>query len=521
VLIGAALVLVGAACSGSAPPVAVERDPSTTATSTAADSAADSIAASTTEPASTTAPTTAPTTTIAGAPEPKIDWKPCGTELECGSLTVLLDHTDPSKGTIDLAVERRPARQRDARIGSLLVNPGGPGFPGTVAAEQASFYFSKQLLDRFDIVGWDPRGTGRSAPINCTDNLDPFLIGVDVTPDTPAEVQQVANVEAVFDTGCAARSGAVLPYVSTQDSARDMDSLRRALGEDTISYFGYSYGSELGATWVTMFPSTVRAAVLDGAVDPNAPWADDQLRQAVGAERGFTTLMEACAADPRCPFNNDGDPVGAYEALAAALEQRPLVVTRDRPPVNETVLMYAVLSVLPDDSLSQDLYRALADAQHGDGRGLLALYDGYVQRRADGTFSNVIEGYVAIGCLDYDGPTDQAAFSAIRKSINRAAPHLGVAYGYKAACTRWPAKASPPLELTAAGAGPILLVGTTGDAVTPIESTKALAESFEQGVLLTVEGFHHTGYGVNQCSSDVVDAYLIDGTLPGAGTVCR
>jgi pimeloyl-ACP methyl ester carboxylesterase len=475
-------------------------------------------APSTTALPTTTVPPT--TTTLPSAPEPTIAWEGCGEGLECGTLTVPLDYDDPTKGTVDLFVQRRPARDEDNRIGTLFVNPGGPGVAGTVLVEQASFYFSDELLERFDIVGWDPRGTGRSSPVDCVDDLDPFLVSTDPTPDSPEEVQQLAAVDAVLLAGCSARSGSLLPYVSTQATARDIDSLRRALGEDQVSYFGFSYGSALGATWATLFPQTVRAAVLDGTVNLNAGWEADETAQAAGLERGLLTALQSCAADPGCPFYSDGDPAGAYEALAAALDASPLPGPPGRPPANPRVLFYATVAALNDTSNWNDLYRALADARDGNADRLYVLYDGYVRRAADGTFSNVIEAYLAIGCLDLPAP-DPAEFPAIDARIRRAAPHMGVGFAYPYACSQWPARLStPPLRLTAAGVGPVLVVGTTGDAITPIESSRALADDLEDGILLTVDGFRHTGYGVNRCSIDVVDRYLVDLTVPAEGTVC-
>jgi pimeloyl-ACP methyl ester carboxylesterase len=491
------------------PPVS-EPEPTTTTVTTAP---------STTALATTTVPPT--TTTVPGAPEPTITWEGCGEGLECGTLTVPLDHAAPAKGTIDLFVQRRPAGDQDNRIGTLLVNPGGPGVAGTVLVEQASFYFTDELRDRFDIVGWDPRGTGRSAPVDCVDDLDPFLVGTDPTPDSPEDVERLAAVDAVLVAGCTARSGPLLPYLSTQATAHDMDSLRRALGEDEISYFGFSYGSELGATWATLFPDTVRAAVLDGAANPNAGWEADETSQAAALERGLLTALESCAADPGCPFHSDGDPVGAYEDLAAALDASPLAGPAGRPPANPRLLFYATVAALRDTSRWNDLYRALDDARGGDPSGLYALYDGYVRRAPDGTFSNAIEAFVAISCLDDPAPSDPAGFPALDARIRRAAPHMGVGFGYPYACSRWPARlGSPPLRLTASGAGPVLVVGTTGDTITPIETSRALAGDLEEGVLLTVEGVRHTGYGVNRCSIDVVDRYLVDLTVPDEGTIC-
>ena len=299
-----------------------------------------------------------------------------------------------------------------------------------------------------------------------------------------------------------------------------MDALRQALGEPKVSYFGFSYGSELGATWATMFPDTVRAAVLDGAANPNVGWEAEKTEQAVGLERAFLTVMQSCAADPGCPFYNGGDPVSAYEALSASLDATPVTGDPTRPPANQSVLFYATLVALRDSNGWDELYRALAAAQKGDVSGLFALYDAYVRRAADGTFSNAVEAFVAIDCLDDPGPTDPAELAAIDARIRQAAPHMGIGLASQPACVGWPVRQGPPLHLTAAGAGPVLVVGTTGDAITPIESSQGLADSLDQGVLLTVDGFRHTGYRLNRCSGEVVDRYLLDLVVPAAGTVC-
>jgi hypothetical protein len=231
--------------------------------------------------------------------------------------------------------------------------------------------------------------------------------------------------------------------------------------------------------------------------------------------------MQSCAADPLCPFSNGGDPITAYEALAASLDAAPLVVDPKRPPLNEVVLSYAVASSLRSSDQWDDLYQALADAQHGNGKPLYDLYDAYVERRADGTFSGTYEAFLAISCIDNNGPNDPAQFASIDARLRQVAPHLFFGSGYNYTCGDWPIRSAPLLRLTADGAGPIVVVGTTGDAITPLVSSRSLAGALEQGVLLTVEGDRHTGYGLNTCSVDTVDAYLVNLTVPAAGTVCK
>ena len=327
---------------------------------------------STSTPSSTTAP--GPTTTTGGGgpgsspatttPAGTLDWKACG-RLQCATLTVPLDYTDATKGTIDLSLKRHLASGND-RIGSLLVNPGGPGVPGTSLVDQATLAFSEDLLDHFDIVGWDPRGTGASSPIDCVDDLDP-LFSLDPIPDTPAEKQALIDASKQFDDACVARSGKLLPYVSTQDTARDMDEIRRALGEDKVSYFGFSYGSQLGATYATMFPTHVRAMVIDGAADPNAGYVESTKQQVVGLERGLQQMMDDCAAKTTCAFRHNGNPMAAYEALMTKLATNPLPSAGGRPAVGPGIAIYGVVSGLYVKEYWPLVTQALAAAERGDG----------------------------------------------------------------------------------------------------------------------------------------------------------
>jgi pimeloyl-ACP methyl ester carboxylesterase len=447
-----------------------------------------------------------------------LDWQACGS-LQCAHLTVPLDYSDASKGTITLFLKRHPAVGRD-RIGSLLVNPGGPGVAGTSLVDQATLAFSEDLLDRFDIVGWDPRGTGQSSAIDCVDNLDP-LLAPDPVPDTAAEKQALIDSAKTFDAACQQRSGRLLPYVSTQDTARDMDEIRKALGEDKISYFGFSYGSQLGATYATMFPSHVRAMTIDGATDPNAGYVESTKQQVVGLERGLQAMLADCAKNAACAFHHNGNPQAAYDALMTKLQTDPLPSPEaNRPPIGLGIAIYAVVSGLYVQQFWPVVTRALAAAERGDGSGLLDLYDSYVERQSDGTWTNTFEDLIAINCVDDPGPLDPSFPDTFAAQLRSLSPHFGDWAAYSYSCIYWPAPQKPPIKITGAGAGPIVVVGTTGDPITPIESTKAMAAALEHGILVTVQADQHTGYGVNRCIVDAVDQYLISQTLPATGLVC-
>ncbi len=457
-----------------------------------------------------------------GATDPgTIRWEDCGVRLECGTLTVPLDYAEPQGATVTVALERRPADKPEKRIGSMLVNPGGPGASGLFLAEDAEYYFDQDLLDRFDIVAFDPRGVGESTPaIDCVDDLDPYF-SADPTPDDDAEHAALATLSEEFADACAARSGsALLANVSTRDAATDLDRIRDALGEEKITYFGFSYGTELGATWLTMFPSTVRAAVLDSAAAPNANDAEQAVADARAMDGALARYFEWCDKQAQCARDTGGDPRAAFVALMSSLEADPLVVDPDRPPVNEGVAAYAVFSAMYDDSSWPGLADALREAADGDGTALLAAYDSYLERTSGGTFSNTFEALIAINCLDDPDPGTPATIDEITARAAAAAPLLGGIQTLPYVCADWPVRRHDQVPITGKGAGAVLVAGATGDPVTSIEDSRKMADALEGGVLLTVAGNHHIAYGTNRCVNAAIDAYLIELTVPADGTVC-
>ena len=453
-------------------------------------------------------------------------WKACDdsastTSVQCSTLEVPYDYDNPSAGTFSLYVKLRPATNPSLRIGSMMVNPGGPGFGGSALADDSSYYFSTDLTDHFDIIAWDPRGTGKSTPsVDCVDDYDQYF-GIDSPPDTPEEKQALIDASQAFNDECMANSGEILPYISTQASATDMNSIRQALGEDKISYFGFSYGSELGATWATMFPQTVRAAVLDGAVDPRATSAEEGMAQAKGFESQLATFLAACSKNKACEFYNGGKSEAAFDSLILDLDAKPLVVSADRTPVTQGVAFTAVAQAMYSDYYWPQLEKALADARQGDGAGLLKLYDDYYQRKDDGGYGNELEAFLAISCLDDPGATSIQEVDDAVQGFIAVAPRLGANFGYGYSCALWPVKPAVKVGVTGKGGGPIVVIGTTGDPATPLASTRKMAAALEQGILLIVEANQHTGYGANGCINTAVDSYLIDLTIPVSGTTCK
>ena len=335
-------------------------------------------------------PNTETTTTSTSAEQSALQWDRCG-QLECATLEVPRDYADPGGPTIDLALARRRA-DGDA-IGSLLVNPGGPGAPGTSLVASVGSFFPTGVLEHFDIVGWDPRGTGHSASVDCTDDLD-FFFGVDHSPDDPAEVDAQLEAGRELADDCKnARDSELLPYLASSATVDDMDSIRAALGEDQISYLGFSYGTYIGALYADKYPERVRAMVLDGPVDPSLGFEELARDQGVGFDSALNAFLDDCARND-CGFGGD-DPHGAFTRLMAQIEAESLPGEVDgesrtlgpgEADIGVAEALYGGVPAWPD------LARALNDAARGDGSRLLALSDGYTERQTGGDYEQHARG---------------------------------------------------------------------------------------------------------------------------------
>ncbi|MFI6321566.1 alpha/beta hydrolase [Nonomuraea sp. NPDC050556] len=431
---------------------------------------------------------------VSGCAAPDFAWRSCGDGFECARLVVPLDHTQPYGPQISLSVIRLPASGE--RIGTLIVNPGGPGVSGIDYARAALSSFSGNLRDRFDIVGYDPRGVGASSPVRCLppSSLDAFL-AMDATPDTPAEVSSLRRAASGFAAGCQKLSGRLLPHLSTLDGARDLDLLREALGEPRLTFLGKSYGTLLGALYADLFPGRVRALVLDGALDP----ALDRERLNLEQAQGFAAALAAC-----CP--------SGVSDLLRRTDRSPLEGGGARP-VTESLATLGTLTPLYDRTTWPQLTQALDQAAHGDGSLLLRNADNLVGRQEDGTYTNQTEANMAVNCIDGPYPNTIPAAPG---------PFASFFLWSALPCTYWPAKpALTPRRVQAHGAPPILVVGTTRDPATPYAWSRALASELDSGVLLTYEGDGHTAYfNGSTCVDDAVDTYLITTRPPTPGTVC-
>lgn len=441
-----------------------------------------------------------------------------------GVMKVPLDWANPGNGkTVSITVIRIRSKSEHDRIGSLVVNPGGPGGSGTEAAlGLAVSELPQAILDRFDIVGFDPRGVGLSDPITCIPAKEKDA-QLNMTPDPVSQAAWEANIaeDTKVADECYQIYGSDLTFYSTAETARDMEALRAKLGDPKLTYLGYSYGTLLGAEYASAYPDKVRALVLDGAVDPTISSVDQDKTQAAGFELAFSHFAANCEKKAGCPLGND--PVAYVQKLMASSDKNPVASgsSKDKRVVKDGAVLLAVISALYDQTQWGQLTTALTDAAKGNGAGILALDDQYNERQPDGTYSNLEDANAAIACADETDRTSVAAARALQAQWRAANPLFG---GSAAAsldyCSLWKAPADKPIEVTDNHAPTVLVVGTTGDPATPISGAKHLAALLGSGDLLIWQGDGHTAYPKTDCITNAVDAYLIDVKAPAAGTTC-
>ncbi|ARQ69966.1 alpha/beta hydrolase [Streptomyces marincola] len=461
----------------------------------------------------------------------RLRWEPCGTaDFECADLTVPLDYenVDPAED-IRLTVTRSAATEPDERIGALLMNPGGPGASAVDFAQSAaSFLYPSEVRARYDMVGFDARGTGQSEPVECLtgDEMDDYTL-TDRTPDSDAEVDELLAAFDTFAQGCQERSGELLGHISTIESARDMDVLRAALGDEKLHYVGFSYGTKLGAVYAGLFPERTGRLVLDAAMDPRLSTLDTDREQAGGFETAFRSFAEDCASRDDCPLGTGG-PDAASQALLdffSTVDAEPLPSGDGERPLTESLAQTGVAYALYAEDLWPMLRDALAGAiEDGDGSGLLALADAYNERGADGTYGTTMFAFPAISCLDSpSGNEDADAVRDALASYEEASPTFGRDFAWATLlCAAWPVEPSGgPVSIPATGATDILVIGTLRDPATPYAWAEGLAEQLDTGILLTYDGDGHGAYGgASECVDSAVNAYLLENVSPEEGTTC-
>lgn len=469
-------------------------------------------------------------TTGAETPAGELDWGACTDEkatdpsLECATLTVPLDYSKPGGDSIDLALVRVPASGK--RIGAVLFNPGGPGGSGFDYIAQGGPTIVNALgLTELDLIGFDPRGVDRSNGIRClSDAEEDKYAYIDDTPDTPEEESLSKEAESAFSTACKAKYGDTLQFYSTDNTARDMDAIRAALGDDTLSFLGISYGTYLGAVYATMFPDRVRALVLDSAFEPSGDTLDQQYEtQLVGFEGAFDQWASWCQTDDSCEFRSD-DVGAAWDALRTKLDESP--VTNDDGRIgNQVVMVSATIAALYSKAEWPVLGAALADVDKGDASGIFRLADSYSGRDPDGHYTTIDQSNQVITCasgLASDVPPDPGAYAEHLRSV---APRFGSTYDADSFDEKKQCAALMPDQpsdtLSYSGSAPIVVIGGTNDPATPIRWAEEMtADLGPSATMVTYTGEGHGQLLASKCVTAIEAALLADLESPDPDTTC-
>ncbi|MDQ3616660.1 MAG: alpha/beta hydrolase [Actinomycetota bacterium] len=456
--------------------------------------------------------------------EQDVEWETCRSDKLCVRVKVPLDYAEPEAESISLSMLKVPAAHGLKRIGSLVVNPGGPGGSGVEYAAQASAYFGAEVLEVFDVVGFDPRGVGKSTPVQCLTDaaLDEFVAS-DPDPDTVAERREADELLREFGEGCTQNSGDLAAHVSTVEAAKDIDIIRSVLGDKQLSYFGASYGTFLGATYAELFPSRVGRMVLDGAIDPALSIEERRLVQAEGFETALRAYVGNCVDAGDC-FLGDSVDAGTQRirAFLDEVEAEPIAASGPRSLEAGNAVL-GVWAPLYNKDYWPILDGALGSAFAGNGSSLLSLSDAYTSRGRMGYLDNSLEALYAVTCLDQDDTVPVGRAPNRVEVFEEVSPTFGAIFAYGVSgCADWPLDSvEAPAEIDAEGAEPILVVGTTRDPATPVEWAEALAAQLDSGVLVRRDGDGHTGYNTgNECVDDVVESYLVSGKTPKAQVDC-
>jgi pimeloyl-ACP methyl ester carboxylesterase len=476
------------------------------------------------------------------AAEPKatpIEWTDCNEEIqpliadqpgsdrnlafECGRTEVPISYDEPGGATLPLFLVRVVMAGQTGRIGSLVVNPGGPGASGADAAIGLALTLPEEVLSRFDVVGFDPRGVGLSTPVECIpDGLKERIVAAEPRPTSDEQLDDAFALAREVANGCADEYGDALGTFNTVDTARDMDRLREALGEEQLTYLGYSYGTTLGSTYAELFPDRVRALVLDAAVDPDIDERADAEAGAAGLEAGFDAFAQNCVGlIAGCPIG--AEPRQFVEAVLGQAAQTPIPSSEPGETRQATpgVVITAIQAALYDTASWPQLAQSLAAAQQGDAKGLFSLADSYSGRLEDGTYSNLFDANLAVNCADTDETFKESEVRGLAAEWNQKYPLFGAGFATGLyTCSVWKADRTPLPKRDAQGSAPILVVGNSGDPVTPLPGAQDMAKDLESGVLLVWQGQGHTAYPKTDCVSAAVDAYLINLTAPLDGLTC-
>lgn len=458
-----------------------------------------------------------------------LDWTSCSSGLSCAWLTVPLDYSQPDGQTIRLRVGRSTMTgPAEGRLGSLVVNPGGPGAPAVDFARSVADGIAPNVAKAFDVVGFDPRGVGQSEPIVCmTGAQTTRWLQTDQSPDTPAEVQRLMRLSADLAKGCLSKSPLMARHVGTENTVRDMDILREALGDASLNFLGFSYGTYLGTLYAEQFPERVGRFVLDGALDPSLDLMEISKGQSGGFQVAMQRFAKDCSGRRSCPYaGSAADVLRGINTLLAQLDQKPMKATDGRRLLQSDAVT-ALFTSMYSETMWPSLRSALEEAVQGDGSGLLDLADYANDRTGPNSYSgNLTSAFIAISCWDTPAPPGATglARAAAKWSKGAGVPVMARTMSWgNAPCSQWFGHtARVPARASSTTTAPILIVGTTYDPATPYSWAVALNRQLPTSTLLSYQGDGHTAYGgESSCINRLVDAYLIKGVQPAARTVCR
>jgi pimeloyl-ACP methyl ester carboxylesterase len=459
--------------------------------------------------------------TLSGYYAQEINWQSCNQDFQCATLAVPIDYSKLSTGTFEIALLKYEARTSN-KLGSLIVNPGGPGGSGVDYAYAAEYIFSPAILDRYDIVGFDPRGVSRSAPIRCLNDKElDANNNSDSKPDNEKEFQQILIDTKKYVEICKDKNKHLTSY-STANVARDMDILREALGDKQLNYLGKSYGTYLGTLYAQFFPDKVGRVVLDGAVDPTISNFQQTLTQAIGFDQAFSSFAKDCVSKKNCPLpESKNAAIAEMQKLFAKAAKKPLPTKSSKRTLSETMMVLGTASAMYDSVTGwPKLRKAITQSQNGYGDKFLNLADEYTGRQSDGSYpNNEFDSGAVIDCLDVDEPRTVSQIRIDANSFATQAPLFGPYLAYSGLTCKY---FNQPQEVTVAPTktiNPIVVIGTTGDPATPYEWAQGLNKLLTNSVLVSLTGEGHTGQGQgNACIDDQFDDFYLSGKAPKTST---
>ena len=461
-----------------------------------------------------------------------LTWKSCSTGMQCTTAKAPLDWSKPKGATISLALIRHQATDGHP-LGSLLVNPGGPGGSGyDFVRDSLTFAVDKTLETNYDIVGFDPRGVNHSTAVKCYTNpktLDNYIYSIPKgTMGSDQWITEVEQQNKAFGADCAKYTGALLGHVDTVSAAKDLDLLRAALGDKKLDYLGYSYGTLLGQTYANLFPKKTGRLVLDGVVDPTVTPFELDADQAQGLELDLRAFLAECPKLKGCPFTGTiAQSEASIRGVLNKLDVSPIRNSDGRELGSETMFT-AIIFPLYNTSNWPYLVDLFNDVANGSAKVAFQLADAYNDRNSDGTYQdNETEAFTAINCLDYPSDSNVATMRAQAAELNKLAPVFGhlMAYG-GTSCFDWPYQPTRTAgALHAYGSAPILVIGTTGDPATPYAMAQHVATLLQNGHLITYHGDGHTAYNkdttpADECVNTAVDNFFVHGTVPKTDPQC-